>query len=466
MKTSAKIMIAGVRSGSGKTAFTFSLLHKLSAMGKGVCSYKCGPDYIDPMFHRKVIGVKSRNLDLFFTDEEYCREQFDADDCDIKVVEGVMGIYDGIGGISKEGSSYHLATALKLPVILMVDAHGMGRSVGSLIEGFLRDDDQKLIKGIILNRTTQSIYDFAKGYIEKKYDVKLIGYIKNQKKELIDSRHLGLVLPDEIENIEKLIEDTSNLFFENVDINELLEIAKEDGEQSLKGSSLKGSDPVSKVFMGSDPKKVRIGIARDEAFCFYYEENIKLLEDLGAEIVYFSPLNDYYLRDDLDGMILGGGYPENYADKLSKNTSIMMDIRTAISGGLPILAECGGFMYLHDRIITKEGYEYYLAGAIEGDCYYTDRLVRFGYVSLNVNPDRGDLDKEFAPIKGHEFHYYESTNNGEDLISTKTSGKSYACSHFGKNYLMGFTHLYYPSNPDFAKWFIDKCYEYKHRQFK
>ena len=369
-----RIMLAAPKSGSGKTTITCALLQTLKDMGENVVSYKCGPDYIDPMFHRKVIDIPSKNLDTFFTDEETTIDLLISgrNENDFAVMEGVMGLFDGLGGTREEGSSYHLAKVTNTPIILIVDAKGMGRSVIPLIAGFLSYDREHLIKGLIFKRISKPL----KPFIEK--------------------------------------EDLKPL----------------------------------------------IAAAYDEAFCFYYEDNLRLLREYGAEIVYFSPLHDRNLPEGSSGILLGGGYPELHADKLSANKEMLSDIRTAIQGGMPVVAECGGFMYLHSKLIDQEQREYPMAGVIDAVCHYAGKLVRFGYINLSEN--KSNFLPKHEIIKAHEFHYYDSSLNGEDCKAVKpVTGRSYPCVISGSSYWMGFPHLYYPSNPKFAESFVRKACEFQ-----
>lgn len=479
-------MIAAPKSGSGKTMITCALLQLLKDSEKNVLSYKCGPDYIDPMFHKKVLGVPSKNLDTFFTDEKTTVQLFldERVDGDFAVLEGVMGLYDGLGGIYEQGSSYHLAKVTQTPIILVVDAKGMGKSVLALIAGFLQYDTHHLIKGVLLNRMSKGYYDIIKPLIEKELSVKVVGYFPEQKDIGLSSRHLGLVMPDELSDIKKQLNETADRLKKTIDMDLFIDIAEaadeigdsenadKDKRQTLKNAEL--------MRLQDQNNTVNIAVAMDEAFCFYYEDNLRMLEKCGAKLQYFSPLHDASLPEDCDAMLLGGGYPELYAKELSKNVSMLNAIKKAFRAGMPTVAECGGFMYLHKYIhdicddndeqnkpdvqnkadIQNDMNKSKLVGALDGGCHFKGKLVRFGYIEL------AEKHSNFLPpnekIKAHEFHYYDSTDNGADCIATKpATGRSYDCVISHDNYWLGFPHLYYPSNPHFAESFVRKAYEYR-----
>ena len=462
-----RFMIAAPKSGSGKTMITCALLQLLKDSGKNVLSYKCGPDYIDPMFHKKVLGVPSKNLDTFFTDEKTTVQLFldERADGDFAVLEGVMGLYDGLGGIYEQGSSYHLAKVTQTPIILVVDAKGMGKSVLALIAGFLQYDTHHLIKGVLLNRMSKGYYDIIKPLIEKELSVKVVGYFPEQKDIGLSSRHLGLVMPDELSDIKKQLNETADRLKKTIDMGLLIDIAEEADEICDSGSAdvynekSIGNCDQNEFSQNKAINTVNIAVAMDEAFCFYYEDNLRMLEKCGAQLLYFSPLHDTCLPEDCDAMLLGGGYPELYAKELSKNVSMLNAIKKAFRAGMPMVAECGGFMYLH-TYIHNQNCVFDMAGALDGECHFKGKLVRFGYIELE------EKHSNFLPpdekIRAHEFHYYDSTDNGADCIATKLStGRSYDCVISRDNYWLGFPHLYYPSNPHFAESLVRKAYEYR-----
>lgn len=445
--TNSRIMLSATKSGSGKTTITCGLLAALKKAGLAPCSFKCGPDYIDPMFHRTVLGIPVGNLDTFFTDDVTTRSLFVSEyDGDIAVIEGVMGLYDGVGGTEETGSSYDLARALQTPIILIIDAKGAGRSVVAEIKGFLDYDKYNLIKGVILNRTSKPFGDKLGEIIEEELSIKYLGTVSNIRDAEIGSRHLGLILPEEIEEIHNKLNIIADAIEQSIDISEVKKIA----DSAIK------LDIIENIEQDNTNSWIRLAVARDEAFCFYYRENLKLLSDAGIELVTFSPIRDKALPDDIQGILLGGGYPENYLAELSVNTNLKTEIKNAIKNGMPVLAECGGFMYLMDAIFDKDGNSFEMVGAIKGMAHFEGKLVRFGYVTIE--------DDELS-IKGHEFHYYDTDNNGDDCLAKKPTGaRQWNCIHKINGSYIGFPHLYYPSNPDFVKNFVEVMKKYGEHQ--
>lgn len=453
-KKGARIMIAAPQSGSGKTLITCALLQALKEKNYHLESFKCGPDYIDPMFHKTVLGISSRNLDPFFTEDSITRMLLSKgqDSRDLAVIEGVMGLYDGLGGIREEASSYALAKATNTPILLTVNARGMGRSLLALLSGFLQYDTAHLIKGVILNQTPSSFASVLAKEIEETFHIPVVASFPVRDDVRIESRHLGLVMPYELEDIQSRLKIASQVLCENANIEQILEIAKSAPQLEY--------DVKRDIKQKLTEKTIRIGVARDEAFCFYYEDNLDLLKSLGAKLIFFSPLHDDTLPKDLDGILFGGGYPELYLKELEENESMRNSVKSAIENKMPSLAECGGFMYLHDTIFDSEKKPYKMAGVIHACCMKKERLVRFGYLTLNSKTD--SFLKKGETIRGHEFHYYDSEDNGECAIAKKPVGtRSWECVHAGSDHWWGFAHLSYYSNPKFAEKFAEACRSYK-----
>lgn len=453
-KKGARIMIAAPQSGSGKTLITCALLQALKEKNYYLESFKCGPDYIDPMFHKTVLGISSRNLDPFFTEDSITRMLLakGQDSRDLAVIEGVMGLYDGLGGIREEASSYALAKATNTPIILTVNARGMGRSLLALLSGFLQYDTAHLIKGVILNQTPSSFASVLSKEIEETFHIPIVASFPVRDDVRIESRHLGLVMPYELEDIQSRLKIASQVLCENANIEQILEIAKSAPKLEY--------DVKRDIKQKLTEKTIRIGVARDEAFCFYYEDNLDLLKSLGAKLIFFSPLHDDTLPKDLDGILFGGGYPELYLKELEENESMRNSVKSAIENKMPSLAECGGFMYLHDTIFDSEKKPYKMAGVIHACCIKKERLVRFGYLTLNSKTD--SFLQKGETIRGHEFHYYDSEDNGECAIAKKPVGtRSWECVHAGSDHWWGFAHLSYYSNPKFAEKFAEACRSYK-----
>jgi len=451
-------MIAAMCSASGKTSITAALLQNLKNRNINTVSFKCGPDYIDPLFHKNVLGVPSYNLDTFFTDAKETERIFNkhSKKAQMAVIEGVMGLFDGVGGVLEEGSSYHLAKVTKTPVILVVNAKGMGRSVIAAISGFLSFDKDDLIKGVILNRVSGSYFNTIAPLIEKELNIKVVGFMSDRKDLNISSRHLGLTTPDDCEKFDEILEKLSGEFSDNVSFEKIMEIA------SIDVSPNKEPDEEDDTFV--DPKEIKctIAVAKDEAFCFIYEDNIALLRENGARIVYFSPIRDKCIPKDADAILLPGGYPELHLDKLSQNVSMLDSIKNAYEKGIPVVAECGGFMYLHETVEDTNKNKFKLVGAVKGNCVYKGRSVRFGYVGLK---EKRSNFTDGKVIRAHEFHYYDSDRNGEDVIAVKPySKKEYDCITDEGDKWLGFAHLYYPSNPSFAENFVKKAYDYSKKK--
>ena len=439
----ARILLAAGASGSGKTLITCGLLQALVNRGLKTASFKCGPDYIDPMFHSRVIGAKSRNLDTFFTDSETTKYLFceNAVDCDISVMEGVMGFYDGVAGTTTKASAYDLASVTDTPVILIVNSRGMSVSLAAYVKGFMEYRKDSHIQGVIFNQMSPMLYPRMKELLEKELNIKVLGYVPKMDDCVIESRHLGLVLPDEV--LEKTL-----------DIDAILQLAESARELSAKEPRID--------FCLKHP--LRIGVADDEAFCFFYEDNFRLLRKMGAELVHFSPIRDKKLPAGLDGLLLYGGYPELNGKELEKNTSMREEIQKALSGGMPCMAECGGFMYLHEEMEAMDKKFYHMAGVLPGRAYRTPRLNRFGYVTLIQNHSVLGCET-LGEIPAHEFHYFDSENCGKAFHAAKPeSMRNWECIHGTETMLAGFPHLYYYGNPKVAEAFLKECMKYHSRR--
>jgi cobyrinic acid a,c-diamide synthase len=452
-----RLMLAAPKSGSGKTMMTCGLLNALLIRKLSCRSFKCGPDYIDPMFHKYVLGIDGGNLDTFFLDKEQVREQFSdqARGAGISVIEGVMGYYDGVGGDTTEASSYEVACALDTPVVLVLDCKGASLSLAAVVKGFLEYKENSHIKGVILNRTSSVMAERLKPVMEE-LGVHVYGYLPECKEGALGSRHLGLVLPGELKGLKDQLNQLAMKLETTIDINGLIKLAQDARPLPPSQAGLKRR--VSDAPIG---REVLIGMALDEAFCFYYQENLRLLKEMGAKLIPFSPIHDKRLPSGIHGFLLGGGYPELYCRELSENKSMLRDIRQASERGLPILAECGGFLYLHDQLETKDHETYPMAGIIHGKAFWAERLLRFGYIEAFPKADIPFL-KKGESIRGHEFHYWDSTNNGACMEAKKPGGrKSWDCVHGKGNLLAGFPHFYYPSNPALPKRFVEACRELK-----
>lgn len=432
-----RILIGGTNSGAGKTTITIALLEMLKESGMQLSAFKCGPDYIDPMFHREVLGVESGNIDSFFYTPEMCRQIFCENAKEFSVIEGVMGYYDGGSGATSE-----VAKILDTPTILVVNAKGAFQSVLATIHGFLTWRENN-IAGVILNNTTQSVFSQLQGDIEG-MGIAALGYVpKLPQQLLLESRHLGLVTAAEIDNLSEKVQKLAEILKGSLDIQRIMEIGFATRDINVQPLAIEKRE------------KVRIAVAKDEAFCFCYRENISLLEKMGGEICYFSPLKDKKLPD-CDGLYLVGGYPELYAESLQSNVSMRENIKSAVENSLPTIAECGGFMYLTEKIDGKD-----MCGVISGECEKQQRLVRFGYIQMHNRKANGMF---LGGFKGHEFHYYDSTNNGEAFLCKKQNGLTWQGGHQTETMYAGFAHLALASDQESAKQFYDRCLKYKKEQ--
>ena len=458
-----RIMLAAPKSGSGKTLLTCGLLEILRRRGLNPIACKCGPDYIDPMFHRYVLGIPGRNLDSFFLPTEGVRKVLvDAvreEQAGIAVLEGVMGYYDGLGGTETSASSWEIAEITDTPAILVLDCKGASLSAAAMASGFLHFRKKSHIAGVILNRVSSMYYERLAAAVEEASGLPVLGYLPESEEYRMESRHLGLFLPGEIDRLRERIGRLADQMEKSIAVERVLEVAGmvplriENKEKEKAENESMEAESIAKFPACQEQKvtsRVRIGVARDEAFCFYYQENFRLLEQMGAELVYFSPLRDKKIPDRVDGLLFGGGYPENYARELAKNAAMRESIRRSIAAGMPFLAECGGFLYLHRTLEGSDGKHWEMAGVYPFDAYRTNRLRRFGYVRL--------LTSSGQEIHGHEFHYWESEDPGTDWEAVKPTGnRSWRCIHEKGGQIGGFPHLYYASCPDFLRKWLDVC---------
>lgn len=443
-----RFMISAPGSGSGKTTIVCGLLKALIEKGLNVAAFKSGPDYIDPMFHSRVIGAKSRNLDLFMLGKETTRYLVakNSRQADVAVFEGAMGFYDGMGKTT-EASAYELACTCDVPVVLVVNGKGAALSIAATIKGFKDFRKDSHIVGAILNNVNPMSYLFYKDVIEQETGVKLLGYFPAMQDCNFESRHLGLVTAEEIGDLQQIVERLAVQAAKSVDLEALLEIAR-------------AAQPLSYNEVSLEPLgKARIAIAQDKAFCFYYQDALDLLTELGAELVPFSPIADKHLPEHISGLVLGGGYPELYAEQLAANKELLQEVKTAIDGGMPCFAECGGFMYLLERYCEGEKI-YNWVGAVPGESAMTKKLTRFGYVHLTAQQDNV-LCRAGEKINGHEFHYSDSTNNGTGFLAAKASGRgSWECATATPTLYAGYPHIHLWGNPEFARNFVQHCCEF------
>ena len=444
-----RILLAGTNSGCGKTTLTCAVLQALVNRGLRTGAFKCGPDYIDPMFHSRVIGAHSANLDLFFFSPNTLNYLLAANSqgCDVSIVEGVMGFYDGLSLTSTQASSFAVAKETRTPVVLTVNARGAAFSVLATIQGFLALEPDSGIRGVILNQCSPMSYPALARAIRERFGEKVVplGYLPPMKECALESRHLGLVTAQEVEDLKQKLNLLAAQAEKSLDLEGLLTLARSAPPLSFEPVNLPRQEPV------------RIAVAMDKAFCFYYGDNLRALEELGAELVYFSPLTDERMPENCQGLYLGGGYPELYPGQLGENRTMLESIRTALAAGLPCIAECGGFMYLTQAIAGTA-----MVGVLAGDCYDNGKLTRFGYVTLTARKDNL-LCRAGESIPAHEFHHWDCTAPGGDFTAKKVSGKSWACAVATPTLYAGFPHFHFYANPDFVRNFYAACRKEKHR---
>lgn len=435
-----RFIIGGTNSGCGKTTVTCAVLAALKKRGLNVSAFKCGPDYIDPMFHRKVIGVSSHNLDSFFCGRDtllYLLDEY-GKSSDIAVIEGVMGFYDGA-----VGSAHSVSELTETPAVIVIDCKGMSDSIGAVMSGFLRYRPNR-IAGFIFNRLPEKLIPLAERLCAE-LGTEYFGCLP--KSDItVESRHLGLVTADEITDIQNKLTRLGELAEQYIAIDKLL---------GISSSPLPDFEaPMIPHFTSA----TTVAVARDSAFCFIYQENVELLEKIGCKIEYFSPLSDKAVPK-ADGLLLYGGYPELYAAELSANTEMLESIRSCINSGMPTIAECGGFMYLHDRLTDKNGVSHTMAGVISGEVFPTSRLQRFGYITMKAKSD-GLLCKCGDTIRAHEFHYWDSPDCGRGFTAQKTDGRTWDCCHVSGSLYAGFPHINFYSDTGIAKRFVRACIAY------
>ena len=431
-----QFLLAAPRSGSGKTTMTCALLMALKRRGCAPCAFKSGPDYIDPMFHRAVLGVESRSLDLFFSAPETVRTLYarGAAGHGAAVCEGAMGFYDGLGGVSDRASAWHLADTLDLPVLLVVEPKGQSLTLAAELNGLVNFRTPSHIAGILLNNCTAQMHALLAPMLEKETGLPVLGFLPKLPEAVIGSRHLGLYTAAEVENLQQKLALLADAAEEHIDWPRLLALCEKE-------------PPALPVQPETPSARVRIAVAQDEAFCFIYAETLEAFRDAGAEVVFFSPLRDTALPENIGGLYLPGGYPELHAKELSENTSFLHEIKQKIESGLPTAAECGGFLYLGQSLTDAEGQSWPMTGVLPGEAKDAGRLVRFGYAALSADSD-SMLFRAGESFPIHEFHHWDSTANGTALAAKKpVGGAAWRCGFVNEHFYAGFPHLYWAGTP-------------------
>jgi cobyrinic acid a,c-diamide synthase len=449
------LVIAGTQSGVGKTTVTLGLISALRRRGLTVQPFKVGPDFIDPGHHSLAAGRVSHNLDGWMLSREANLDLFrrHAAWAQVAVVEGVMGLFDGYDGLSEAGSTAQMAKWLGLPVVLVVDARAMARSAAALVHGFATFDPDLKLAGVVFNRVGGPAHlHYLEQSLSQLAGVKCLGGLPRQMELAIPERHLGLTTAEDHPLEEEYLEHLAEVMEEHLDLEGLLAV--------LPGLALPREAPPAAV-----APTVRLGVARDRAFCFYYPENLELLAQFGAELVPFSPLTDRELPENLHGIYLGGGYPELFAAQLAANEGLKRELAAQAAAGLPIYAECGGLMYLSQEIRDLEGNPHSMVGLLPLQVRMLKRLKALGYREITLRA-AGLLGPAGTRARGHEFHYSEIAAETGDLARlyhlTARQGAEAAPEGYSlMNILASYVHLHFGSNPEVARNLVQRCLEYK-----
>lgn len=440
-----ELMISAPASGSGKTVLTCALLAALKGRGLDPCAFKCGPDYIDPMFHRSALGVDSHNLDLFLSDEDTVRGLYRRYGAGhgAAVVEGAMGFYDGLGGSTDRASAWHGADTLDLPVLLAVRPKGASLTLAAQVRGLTGFRTPSHIAGLFLSDCSPMLAKSLKPMLERETGLPVVGYLPHLEEAALESRHLGLQTAGEIKDLTARIERVARTLNDTLDWEKFFALF----DRRAGWETSTAPPPWAE-------ERVPLAVARDEAFCFTYAETLDALEEAGAELVYFSPLHDEKIPERACALYLPGGYPELYAAQLAENESMRNSVREAVAGGMPTVAECGGFLYLGQSLEGMDGKAHPMAGCLPGEGIRKDRLVRFGYCHLRAEGD-SLLFRAGEEVPIHEFHYWDSTQNGEGLTAVKPlTGRSWRCGFANEHLYAAFPHLYFPGRPELANRFV------------
>ncbi len=442
MISPSAFLIGGTASGSGKTTLTLGIMAAFKARGLGVQPFKCGPDFIDPTLHKMVTGEVSSNLDLRMCGSGFCKEIFNSRLAgkNVAVVEGVMGLFDG--GIA---SSASLAAELKLPVILVVDARSAAESVAAVVKGFEEYAADVEIAGVIFNRVGSKRHrELIETGMQGKCSSRILGFFPRDIRFEIPDRHLGLQMGEEKPLDDEQLDLLVQAIESHIDLDTLLQI-------SLYSEAAEFPESLTKAI---NKKRVRLAVARDQAFCFYYEDNLKILEQHGAELIFFSPLADQVLPENCHGVYLGGGYPELHAEKLSRNHSMLASVRKfAASGGI-IYGECGGFMYLCTEILTLDLKSFTMSSIFPFHVRMKPRLSRLGYRQPTLRHDCF-LGKKDQDLHGHEFHYSELLESSETIETVYRLDNHSNEGFIINNVIGGYIHLHFGSSHENVQTFIN-----------
>lgn len=437
-------MIAAMHSGAGKTVMSCAILAALKQRGLSLCAFKCGPDYIDPMFHSRVLGVPCRNLDLFLQGEEGVRRTLGRGEGEFAVLEGAMGYYDGVAG-TEQASAYEVARLTGCPVLLTLRPKGSALSLAAQVRGMQSFRPESNLAGLMLADCATAMADSLQPILERETGLPVLGSLPPMPEASFDSRHLGLLTAGEITDFQTRMCRLGRQAEQTIDLDRLLETCKK--------------VYITKILNEKPAPACRIAVARDEAFCFLYQDNLDALREAGAELCFFSPLHDAGLPADIAGLYLPGGYPELYAGTLSENLALRESIAAAVDGGMPTVAECGGFLYLQRELEDREGQSCSMCGVLPGRGFAAGRLQRFGYQTLTAERD-SLLFHAGEEVPAHEFHHWDSTENGDAFLARKTDGRSWRCGFTSDSLYAAFPHLHFGGGTPLAGRFVKACEKY------
>ncbi|ARF67583.1 cobyrinic acid a,c-diamide synthase [Paenibacillus larvae subsp. pulvifaciens] len=454
-----KLMIAGTGSGVGKTTVTLGIMAALKRRGLKVQGFKCGPDYIDPTYHTAVTGRLSRNLDGWMAGKDAVQEIFvhASSDADISIIEGVMGFYDGRDPLSNEGSSAEVSLLLDCPVLLVINCRSMARSAAAIVKGFQLLEPGVNIAAVFANHVgSKGHYQLVKKAVEKECGVPVVGYMTREEEVCIPERHLGLIPSVERGELAPLFGKLADCMELGLDMDRLLSLSESAPVNTDRNDRIHLYAPKPQVGEG-----LVIAVAKDAAFHFYYPENLELLEAYGAKCVYFSPLNNEPVPAEASGLILGGGYPEEFAITLAGNVVTMRSIRKGILSGMPTIAECGGYMYLAKEIVNTQGDSYPMVGLLPAKVIMQNRLATLGYREIS-GWGQHELLPEGETAKGHEFHYstLHVEEGAEWTPNVKVKGKGGEFSPEGvrlQSLFAGYTHMHFASNEEIVPRWLGLC---------
>ncbi len=453
-----RIVVAGAHSGVGKTTTTLALVSALTKRGLKVQTFKIGPDYLDPSYLQIASGRPCYNLDSWMTGREYVCNLFSskATGADIAVIEGVMGLYDGSDPVKPDGSTAEIAAWLDAPVLLVINVHGMARTASALVKGYSEFDTNLNVAGVVANHCGSERHAYWLGESFKAYGLPgIVAAAPRGAYPELPSRHLGLVTANERSLHRGILDKLGDAFERHGSVDDIISIAR-------TAPPLPGGSP--ELNRSAGQRIVQIGVAFDSAFHFYYPDNIEALEQHGCRVVRFSPLNDETLPNELDGIYIGGGYPEEYAKELSENRSMLESLRTFAYSGRPIYAECGGLMYLSEAIESTDGKRFEMVGILPAQTRMLSRLKTLGYVEVTLSKD-SLFGRSGTRLRGHEFHYSELVGDPVDdsrwdhayemrrirLQTTTLEGYQHG------RILASYVHVHFASKPDAVERFVSLC---------